>query len=889
MTDQRVTPKLPINLDWSRGETDGEIREGFFYQLKNVELDRVGIVRTRDNLQAMFNYGGYDKIRYINADPSGDHSDGWFIGLDDNYIWLFPANSDGPLDSDASRFAWTISDVDPAMCEIAIHGSNIYIATKDSDGEPLGIVQVVYQNERTVFRAPTYVGISDPEYMEDTVPGGWYVADLNAAKPKVRSYYVKGFAKMRAIRRDGIFNIVSYLNSPDNEEYGVGFMVEPVLNESGKFGENTTLEYVLQFVFSNGSISVPSDPIRVEINYDEDQGDSLPFDTNRYKIATQIMVSNNINQMVKGVRVFRRVVVTSFEGNEDNAYSSPSHELVAVAWLDENELSPADEEYGYGFDDPSDQLYSIPSVYNDEKGQWYSINLPGWGYINGDVYHMMDADVKKTSGWVKVSGNVCVFQVDHLFRDGTCNIKTGDIGSGGMIGYDVTTVEILRTIGNLSAPCEILGTPHATVIGAFWSGGQKVIGVHQENSSPYNINFWDMDYLHLAGLYKLNSASNVVASYPWDIGDPDTTSVTGLETEGGNAALSYFSDNLDPAIQSLQQEVADLDQVSDVKPRYIGIAGSRLFALNVIKDGINMPSLLMYSEFSRPGIFLKNNVIPYGAKDDGEGVAISTSMSYVFAHHTSATYILDISGGSDFAWRELGAYSGIDCIKQDLATSTPAGPMWCGTNYVYWFNGNIIIPISREIIDRYRSATSSFDYIHFKEDLRQLWICYGSEVRVLDIDTNAWHYHNFEEFGSGYTIVDIMMIGTDQYIVIRSPVGFHYVFKFIESINGYFEWGLDTGWYDYSDPKFVKKAKRIYYEVERDYDSSNTPMVLMTSEGSVSGSISNFHELEDDGMVRKSASVRGYKIRSTVTIEAGNFWKGKIKNLGLSYKLKKLK
>lgn len=368
---------------------------------------------------------------------------------------------------------------------------------------------------------------------------------------------------------------------------------------------------------------------------------------------------------------------------------------------------------------------------------------------------------------------------------------------------------------------------------------------------------------------------------------------------GIRRVFAMYRDSASPSVlPTLENEFkfGESHGTMEVRPRIIGSSSGRLFALNYENGNKNNVSGVAYSEFMKPSVFLEANIIEYGIRDGGTGVAILTQDSYIIVLHDSSTYVFDISGGEDFTWREVGSYYDIGCVNKNLAVSTPFGIFWCDRSHLYWFKNNQPVPISDEVKDRYKVFLDTATRLVYKEDLRQLWLCAGNEALVFDITSGAFHEHQITEIEES-SISHMFSVGKDQYMFVNTNNYSEFrVFKFTEDYTVGFKWGFLIEDFDLGVPEIVKKIKRLYaHFVPSEIVPDSNKQIEITASGDSSGQVYIKDDLVDGGQLRLSVSIRGYGVSlsgyvlNEETESGSKFWKGKIESLGISYKSKKLK
>jgi hypothetical protein len=344
----------------------------------------------------------------------------------------------------------------------------------------------------------------------------------------------------------------------------------------------------------------------------------------------------------------------------------------------------------------------------------------------------------------------------------------------------------------------------------------------------------------------------------------------------------------------------------------ISVSGGRLLGVAGVYDGNHMPSRMWYSMYQNFGMILDGNYLDYGARDDGDGIDLSAYQGKLLIHFQSATYVVDVSGGSDMAWRELGANSGIGILNRHCVAETPIGNVWCDSAGVYIYNGRGITEISHmpeagiSVRQTYLSMINGSKdrvYVNFRQDLKQVWISVGQDVLVWDIQTGAWHEHVLSEVLShvyvrpDFDILGFFDIGGVTLAALRLDYTPPSIIMFSETdrdSTSPLEWGIEIN-FDAGAPEIVKKAKRYYADVMA-HSENRLVTVSVSGQGGTPAiqdmvvvAVPDFTNPNDDTMLRVSASARGRNVLMSIRNKVGDIWHGRIESLGMSHKFKALK
>lgn len=705
--------------------------------------------------------------------------------------------------------------------------------------------------------------------------------------------------------------------------------------ELGILGRNPVIEYRVQYLYYGGQMSKLSNIITATFNDGFTITDSAD-EVKTYSVGFTIVVGKNIDSSIRGINVFRRIVDS---GNEEVPEDDEFY-LASTVWLDSETLEDADSEIGQ-----TNIAYKPPLNTYRAGGSWrfgrghadndVKLNLSNpiasWikKIVGGYTYHetsFYDREIictggttHRTSGWAQLGSQHMIFIPQHYAAacsytySETAMEYNGDVAGSGTVRSTFNAV-IMSSIHGISgslntairfgadlpsAIVSILGTPIRWIHSMSYADGIRY---------PYTWRFVRSHSGSPTDLVALLSVdSQPVLTYS---GPPGRAATLSGAWASSRVPFVGIRDLGDEKIDSESTVVGGRDDdFILVKPLSIAVSGGRLMGIGGTQDGDPQPSRFWYSLFQNYGMVLEGNYLDYGARDDGRGVAISASRGKVLIHFSSATYVVDVSGGSDMAWRELGAFSGVGLLNRRCVVETPIGSVWCDKGGVYVFNNRGLVEISHRpdegisVRDTYlRLIDGNHDRVRafFKQDKKQVWISVGKSVLVWDVLSGAWHENELDEVEGPYGDFDIAGFASiagnqKMMIVTRDP---HRLYLLQETDLQYshrFSWGMDVN-FDASAPELVKKAKRFYIDIMT--RSADVPRITVSVNGQGGGAIvqdlevarvSDIIDPSVDTMVRFSASARGRNLVMSVRNAEGTRWSAAIESLGMSHKFKALK
>jgi len=819
--------------------------------------------------------------------------------------------------------------------EVNFLGGTIYIAGENEEGLPNPVSSITWIESSGRFSNPEYIREGDDLYCSDPVSGNWTILALNV-RPRLNVTTAgseKGYSKTG--RREAMDQVDSFFsNNPEEAQSTVFLHYEFQRNDGLHFRElgysdSSEVQVVAVFVFYDGSMSLASDP------------KTILFDKSfEYDIGFTVMTHKDLLAPVSHIRIYRKILdggVTS-SGNYDLLFTAAIfdedvHEETYDVSVDSGycgdkllfTTSSGYEELNDAWTLPDEENIGI-KVTDDGGDTWEhrASNNYYWKYGYKITSNSNDVTLKVTAGWMKPDvsyDDLRAYAPPHFYAEGDLEFKCiwRPLFSDTQLFHISVTMEESIYITDRYPTAQEYDSPGIPLYeNEFEKIPAMIVG--SKAAPPYTVYEtgsngagFKMPYTHevygghpapgaeltelLAGRGVFKCGVRIAESY----GLPDNA--TADIVAGGNApngdpsfgeTFPLFRDSANPSFSpTLEEELGgtDIENIAEINPRHIGIAGGRLFGLNITMNGVHESSKLVYSEFGKFSSFRIDNYIDYGVRDDGEGVGISALKSYVIAHHSSSTYVIDVSGGSDFAWREVGAYTDAGCISNDLIAITPFGVFWCSYNHMWLFTGSRPIPISDEIVNTYRRFARTAYKLSYKEDLKQIiMFSEGNNALVYDIEERAWHTHNFEEMSADDKTGSLFSVEGSIYLSHYSNGNIGHSFRVFErDSDEHFTWGFNTGDISMGAPEVIKKIKRLYLNTVLEDTSSTPENIRINAVGDQSGNVTIDEDIINGGQLRRSVSVKGYFVNLDVKIDRSSFWRGSLDSLGLSYKMKKLK
>lgn len=904
-------------VGWDGGQTEGDVGEQTVQELLNVELDMERKLRSRDSLVLdtssplsncidvgyMVNPANPLQVCAIYLNTNGLNIVNLSTGVSTNLEWKLADGGDGS----------TPTDID-STSELEIHGNDIYVSASVS-GSPFGLYHIYYVAAGKAFRPPTYLDGGAYDY-EINNSATWTIALENGIKPELKIFEVtedrtaEGYANSTATYFTDTTSWVgtyknrvalAVCNLPDRD-----FSDGETLAMTGEEGVSNpySVSFMVQFQYRNGQYS--------DISNVQSFNAMSTMQNQMASIGVTVSVSVNLSRTIGAINVYRKI--SKQDGTETE------FELLFTANVDSNTLAMQDEQVASGV---AGRIYSKYEYTSSSKAggttnfyawQWNPAGLTT--YWPGTIYNELwvDGVASYQSGWLNFSTNVMTFAPRAMFVKGGFIASTGlrrNPANGSEYAASESSAYYYKIYSDTSFPSTSVFAmskyiiPSSNVYPIGTSHASLYPGSRQGNFDIYPITtfppkydtigvlapYWDL----LPAIMIHKSIARIKAKYPGTTAENSANTVRLGDSTGNTKVMLFYIDSGEASISSLRDIIgADVNEFSSVKHRHITATPSRLLSINVNQDGEERPSRLIYSEFRRFGTFRKSNYIDYGPRDDGSGMAIGYFGGRLLVMHSTSSYIVDVSGGSDMSWRELAAYQDIGIIHSKAFVVASVGIFMASQHDIYFFDGGKLTNISnlegRRVTDAYNSMNKSNITMLWRSDMRQLWVCDGTlNILVFDIDRGAWHKHTLPESISGRPL-KFVNISSSEYLIVKGSNSIN-TYKFVASgTSAAFPWGLTTGEVTMGSSEITKKMKSLYVET--------------SSGGSASGDIgiwySNVDNVNPDTSIvpgtsrivsRKRCPVRGpsINIRINTIMSGGVSWKGILENIGFSYKPKRLK
>ena len=952
-------PKKLHQVDWSKGQVDGDNLPGMVKEILNMELDRPGALYTRASLDMtgvpVSNAHGHARIETnVTGDPTyADYV--WDVYFRDTFIQLIGTPVGGSSDPNVyktSSYPFDVADLDATRCETITYGEKVFFCAVDTSDVPLGVCIVSFTPPGSRFRAGP--GISDSPYdvsaFRQSHDWDWRVRSLNRVKPVVSSEVARSFKLLAnndladlwfvacegADVHDSLFEAESALK----QRIGVGecgLLLTAMPEADGLYGSSAIVDFHIQYKYLDGSYSGMSDSCRISVSTvaSQEEGDIFPNDhvsssdffeisgheTLKYGVGVGLFLDKEFDINVDEVRIFKKVLTYDNADLEETS----DYDLVHIAKIKDDEDAPVEE-------------YTAGEIAGVDRYKWLDDEV-----IEHDStdYTFLLNYCSRTKP-ARRSGAV-VIELDNTLwhgssRRGGLTFENGEVEGGSgwsenshLLHYipecfGVKSAEMVMDWDNLNTDAfgdVVLRTTDVYALAESHKndapetrvalGSQLPVYIATRNSDgttegvsghsmlqPFRIN---LDEVYTAAIKRDGSMFTNQGICLLDV-QSDNTTFTYSYGGGSTLTDSLLFDSVarDPIVFIMDMGRAGLytdesfsgvDQSDfvQVRPRHIAVIGGRLFCLNGFFDGIDEETRLFYSSHGDHTAFSKYAYIDYGKRNDGIGVSMSTHKNKLILHFSGATYILDISGGIDSSWRELGAVAGVGTITPHATTETPVGVFWYNGLDVVWFDGREIITVSNLVRQR-RSVRETLAEmvgdrhtdvrLMYRKSIRQAWVCVDNNVLVLDIDTLAWHKHELGDEVNGY-LRSIEGSADDEVLVTTSAN-----YQFVNTSIVEFTWGIKTV-VDIGVPEIDKKAKRIYVDVRPDDDTSQHLFEMIITGNSLPQTHQMLTEI-GGGVIRLQASIRGRHIELDIHSKEGSeLWATEIESLGMSYKPKRVK
>jgi hypothetical protein len=689
----------------------------------------------------------------------------------------------------------------------------------------------------------------------------------------------------------------------------------------GLYGITAEIEIKVQYVYHGGQMSRLSNGIRLynkNFNMDDAGYDIDEASQSLFSFGIGIVLHETTNQLVKGINIYRRIIDS---GNPD-LFTDDNYYLINTVWIDNESIREEDTLMGessvarsfggtepenntYGFADVVQTIEDYPRFFSAWQRQTSGSLMIEMSY-GSDAWKGAEASGEfwRTRGWIKAGSSHLLYCQLHYGVAGTMKYGfTNNVGSTIYLdsmyaifngtfattrfGYSNTIETTMMRAGAEVPMMRAKKTSDGSAI-AYLNGYPLIDNVFSANYLTAFSGFGTHLLPDAFTAFSFNSLDSA-AVVPGTSKPAMTYDFPEGQTRDGIPLLLWRDTGAVPADTEASFNGVVTEDLVIQKPRHMALAGGRFIGLNGFHDNDEKQTRAWYSQFQRFGMFNKNSYMDYGARDDGVGAGVSAFRGTTIFHFTSATYIIDVSGGFDMAWRELGAYTSIGLLHSRAITETPIGVFWGDKNDIYWFNGRSVENVShmdrakRTIRPTYRAMVQSDSdsiRLNYRADLRQVWVSQGNQVMVLDVDRMAWHKHVISEIGSDDEITNTIDVN-DATFVITYDGSYSNIEYTSPTQDPTFDWGINFQ-YDANVPEVIKKAKRFYVDVEGDAKFT----AIATGDD---GSRISQRVKKEDGMIRFSASVRGRTVEMDLKTVEGRRWRGTIESIGMSHKLKNLK
>ncbi|MHA1663927.1 MAG: hypothetical protein ACTSVR_11805 [Candidatus Thorarchaeota archaeon] len=937
--------KQLYQMRWSGGQTDGDQTRDTVKELLNVEIEEFGRIRTRDSIELVQSGLPSGNNAYMSFNPTSgrefaEWTSGWMGFITSTGIQLQERMGGGFL-SDTILMDTGLTTIDPFKSEIAVYGDKFFLAAVDADDNPLGAFIVMVQGSGSRFAAPEPIvgSLLDGSDSSDILT--WTIQELQMdtpllsgkcifaspaiAQPTSEAQYFQTNIAINQVYRDSMNDIKTAVSSgTDVGIFGVMTFRDDssdFLNERnttamvGLFGLGAEVDIKVQYVYHGSQISRLSNPIRFSNQgYKlEDYGyESDEYSKSGFSFGITVVLPNTINKLIKGINVYRKII----DSDNPNLINDDNYHLISTVWIDGSTIREENSHIGSSFAERnfcgndeyprslriSYTIDGFPEFFGTWARSATGTSLNSFGFTKSRV--RIEGDFWKTRGWVKsgathmvychlhygVTGNILIGVYDNItgnFDVRTAYMKLGGVFASTRFGFS-NRIETTMIRSGPDIPL-MRGRKQSDDTNNFYMFGRPM------TDNPFTANYTDPFSAEDCFFVPDAMAPFIIDS----VVDSDIVMRTAIAPlnvdfpDGYERTESPIIMWRDTGATAVDTEASFNGVVEDdliyQKPRHMALAGGRFIGLNGFHDGEDKPTRAWYSQYQRFGMFNKNSYMDYGARDDGIGTGLSAFRGTAIYHFSSATYIVDVSGGFDMSWRELGAYTNIGLLHSRALAETSIGVFWCDKNDIYWFNGRTVENVShmdkanRTIRDTYRAMVYNNEEnmrVNYRVDLRQVWVSSGSDVLVLDVDKMAWHKHSIDEFGDNIHITNIIDIENEQLILVSDATETKlYITNSLRIPE--FDWGI-TFDFDGGVPEVVKKAKRFYVDVEGDakFDA------VVTGDD---GSIISQRVKAVNKMIRFSASVRGRAVLFDLKTVEVRRWRGTIESIGMSHKVKKIK
>ena len=928
-----------FQVSWLRGQTDGDQIQGSVGLLKNARSESHGRLGPRPILTDMqvVAAAAQEHVR-IKGDPMNTGATHW-----DFYIG---PTSISATSSEGTAKSFDVSDILPENIDVPASSFSaadfgVVCSLWGVSGAFLGIYFIKVIKASGGFRAlPTaysFVGTPLETGDQDTTEeSNWTMVKPSTERPELAVFYDElsgpgGFIgeytggqrptcvaldyqgdntdiptndveqKIEALRGEA----AGYIGADHNR---VAVIATKMVDPGGLYGRSFTVKLVAQYVFEDGSVSLPSEPVTISASATWPESNMRPTPDHRYSLCLQLYKNMNADPTIREVRIYRKVVDAASESLE----ASDDFDLILTAPLYEDEDDPLHREVsaaveyqqvpdGNESNDLNDHLVRMDRPYGlftSASGAWKPF----------DLLDFEDAQVERNSsstyqckGWARISGGnqVCQYLDDHYYSQGDFGFRIKEY-IGNWFRYGVVGAKLIhssKTGGNLGTavqggrPWMGVSLP-ANAGGGGWTA-PIALGVPATSESYlyYVVQSMPQNYFYLGGaitqigsnFYVTNRGQNLYSS---------ATEVYVNPHSAYSLPMVYTVDIGYPTIDTLGSVLgADEEDLIYPSVKQVLRIGGRIFGLNVAYGDKTYQSRLVYTPQAR-AVFSKNNYWDYSKASEGAGVGLLIWHSFLCCFFEDSVGVLDISGGSDFTFKQAAYTEGVGPHNSRAFCATPAGVFWAG-EHIHVFDGKAIGNVSEmpssgiSIIDTYRSIVTdpALVRVNYYEYDEEVWVSCGTKAIVLNVRTMAWRYYELEEV-EGSSIVGMESDPSGDYAFLDDGANMVRTLINQQSTGGItFEWGVEFD-ISLSAPEVVKKAKRLYVTLAQ--GAAGTFRVQ--ADGDFSQQIIRDEINIPAGQTKRiSTSMRGRVPRYSVMVTGGSTWQTRIDSIGLSYKLKRVR
>lgn len=959
-----MSEKRLFQCDWSRGQTDGDPVAGTVRRILNMDMSDQGMIRTRKAFapatHSITNCSFAVKMEYS---PSWSDAEAWICCLHLNSIIMIPI-----VNGSISNFTYmSIPDlgtdfVDLEKSQIMVTGDKV-IAMIVRQGQEFGELFMISSSTGSDrFRAPHPLGGTTLDASTGETSGAWTIYKIKAQKPELYgetvssygfldddcagdtriapwsgvageyhwptnktnvhgSYYSAVSSIVNNMRSSGpsAVGLVAVASFADDDQDGVHHFIES--SPAGIYGRTAIIEYRVQYLYYDGQMSALSNAIRVS-DWDSFTIQLSADEVYRYAVGVGLIVPTNISREIKGINIYRKSIET---GNPDvDPDSEP--QLIATHWLDSETLEDLEvdagtfdlnigdksmSEFGYYIRYGAFMTTNIEFDLAIPYASWLDNSGKYWPFGATRRAVSSNGECRKTSGWVSVASGYAMYFDEHYGVD--CAFTYRLLTSVLTLQLDTTfnCLLVSRYNGNSGVTNSLIrygcSMPYTGIRQTSSPSRPRIVSYGR----PSSISGTSVSFTMSGSGLPFDGVAAVRTYGAVDLYNDGIA--TGYETFGDGDTISEEKLPLvchrDTGVAPNDSETSYIggttDTMIDVNPIAFSVSGGRLLGIGGKHKGAEAPSRVWYSLFQNFGFVLDANYLDYGARGDGVGVAISSFKSRILLHFTSATYIIDASGGSDMAWRELGAISGVGLLNRNAVTETPIGNVWADKNGVHIFNGRGVTEITNmpdagiSVRETYKDLIDgNHDKVRvcYKPDTHQVWISVYENALVWDTETGAWHENEVEEAVT-YGTLEILGFfdigGVQNLVALRGGGTIQFFPESGVDENVQFDWGIDIV-FDAGASEVVKKTKRFYVDIMSTSASKNVDVFVSSQGGPVASQslpvpvVTDYFAPDSESVVVFSSSTRGRKI-SVVIRGEGRGWTGVINGLGMSHKLKPLK